>query len=234
MSSYSLPQTLAAFHSFYGFLTTLPADISTAAILSPPPSPHGWPSLTPTYLSPLRKTLSVTSLLQHLPYIDENASGSTQIAFQTNAIDFRGPSTQWSIDKGQIEGTMEPVGAGVIPEWVVCLTSGGRDGSWLLLDTREGTITDFIQQERPEHDEPGRDSPDFWRAYHTLPIADFLEEWKDKYRSLEWVVVPKNEFDAVMIRHDAATDVSPMTITSSHPPRPQMTATLTSSCLLVY
>ena len=111
------------------------------------------------------------------------------------------------------------VGAGVIPEWVVCLTSGGRDGSWLLLDTREGTITDFIQNERPEHDEPGPDSPDFWRAYHTLPIADFLEEWNEKYRSLKWVVVPKNELDAVMIRHDAATDVSPMTITPLHPPR---------------
>ena len=115
-------------------------------------------------------------------------AGSTQIAYQTNAIDFRGPSVRWSIEKNKIPGTMEPVGAGEIPEWVVSLSEGGRDGSWLLLDTREGTITDFIQQERPERDEPGQDSPDHWRAYHTRPILEFLEEWKDKNRSLEWVV----------------------------------------------
>ena len=103
---------------------------------------------------------------------------------------------------------MEPAGAGVIPEWVVCLSGGGRDASWLLLDTREGTITDFIQQERPERDEPGPDSPDFWRAYHTRPVVEFLEEWKEKYRSLEWVVVPDDVDDAVMIRRDKRTDVS--------------------------
>ena len=103
---------------------------------------------------------------------------------------------------------MQPVGAGVIPEWVVCLSGGGRDASWLLLDTQEGTITDFIQQERPERDEPGRDSPDFWRAYHTRPVVEFLEEWKEKYRSLEWVVVPDDVDDAVMIRWDKKTDVS--------------------------
>lgn len=103
---------------------------------------------------------------------------------------------------------MEPVGAGVIPEWVVCLSGGGRDSSWLLLDTREGTITDFVQQERPEREEPGPDSPDFWRAYHTRPVMEFLEEWKENYRSLEWVVVPDDVDDGVMIREDEETDVS--------------------------
>lgn len=210
MSPYSLPQTLAAFHSFYNFLTTLPSDITPASILAPPLSAHGWPSLSPQYLSPLRKILDVITLLQHLPYIAENpgTAGSTQIAYQTNAIDFRGPAARWSIENDKIEGTMEPVGAGVIPEWVVSLSGGGRDASWLLLDTREGTITDFIQQERPERDEPRQDSPDFWRAYHTRPVVEFLEEWKEKYRSLEWVVVPEDVDDAVMIRWDKETDVS--------------------------
>jgi hypothetical protein len=210
MSPYSLPQTLAAFNSFYNFLTTLPSDITPASILTPPPSAHGWPSLSPQYLSPLRKTLAVITLLQHLPYIAENpgTAGSTQTAYQTDAIDFRGPAARWSIENDKIKGTMEPVGAGVIPEWVVSLSGGGRDASWLLLDTREGTITDFIQQERPERDEPRQDSPDFWRAYHTRPVVEFLEEWKEKYRSLEWVVVPEDVDDAVMIRWDKETDVS--------------------------
>ena len=123
-------------------------------------------------------------------------------------IDFLGPAVRWSIEKNKIAGTMEPVGAGIIPEWVVTLSEGGKDGSWLLWDTREGTITDFIQQETPERDEPGQDSPDHWRAYHTRPVEEFLEEWKEKYRSLEWVVVPEDVFDGVMIRWDQKTDVS--------------------------
>ena len=48
--------------------------------------------------------------------------------------------------------------AGAIPEWVVSLSGGGRDASWLLLDTQEGTIMDFIQQEPPERDEPGQEA----------------------------------------------------------------------------
>lgn len=37
---------------------------------------------------------------------------------------------------------------------------------------------------------------------------EFLEEWKEKYQSLEWVVVPDNVDDAVRIRRDEETDVS--------------------------
>ncbi|KAL8836528.1 MAG: hypothetical protein Q9170_002883 [Blastenia crenularia] len=207
MSPYSLPQTIAAFHSFYTFLTTLPSDITPALILTPPPTPQGWPSLTPEYLAPLRKTPTVITLLQHLPYIDQRTLGSKQIAFETNALDFRGPSVRWSMEKNKVAGTMEPVGAGEIPPHVVSLSAGGREASWLLLDTHEGTITDYRQQERPERDEPGEDSPDFWRAYHTRPIAEFLEEWKEKYMSLEWVVIPDDPFDAVMIKWDKETDV---------------------------
>ena len=210
MSSYSLNETVAAFHSYYSFLTTLPSDITTESILTPPPSAHGWPTLTSQYLSPLGKNSTVLTLLQHLPYIaDDNASvGSTQIAYQTNAIDFRGVFVRWCVENGKIEGLMEPWGAGVIPEWVVSLSSGGRDASWMLLDPQKGTITDFMQQELPERDEPGQDSPDFWKAYHTKPIAEFLEEWKENYRQLKWVVVPQDIDDAVRIQWNKNTDVS--------------------------
>lgn len=70
-----------------------------------------------------------------------------------------------------------------------------------------GTITDYIQMERPERDQPPQDDPDYWRAYQTLPIAEFFESWKENYRTLEWVVVPDNVDDGVMIRHDKETDV---------------------------
>ena len=102
---------------------------------------------------------------------------------------------------------MEPVGI-VLPEWVVSLSEGSEYGSWLLLDTREGTITDYIPQERPERDEPGQDSPDFWRAYHTRPVVEFLEEWKENYRSLAWVIVPEDPDDGAMLKRNKKTDVS--------------------------
>ena len=210
MTPYSPPETVAAFQSFYDFLTTLPAGLTRESILTPPSTTDGWPSLTPHYLAPLHKTTTVITLLQHLPYISEapGTNDTTQIAFETHAIDFRGPSVRWSIEKDKILGTMEPVGAGVIPEWVVSLTEGGRYGSWLLLDTKEGTITDFIQQERPERDEPGLDDPDYWRAYHTKPVVEFLEEWKEKYRTLEWMIVPEDDMDGAMLRWDKQTNVS--------------------------
>lgn len=71
-----------------------------------------------------------------------------------------------------------------------------------------GTITDYIQQERPERSEPPQDHPDHWRAYKTLPIAEFFENWKEKYRTLEWVVMPEDVDDGVMIGHNKHTDVS--------------------------
>lgn len=55
---------------------------------------------------------------------------------------------------------------------------------------------------------PDRESPDFWRAYRTLPVKDFFEEWKDNFRNLEWVAVPGNVDDGVLFRYDRMTDVS--------------------------
>jgi hypothetical protein len=74
--------------------------------------------------------------------------------------------------------------------------------------TNVGTVTDFIQQERPERSEPGIDSPDYWRAYQTLPVEYFFKQWEGKFRSLEWVVNPYNIDDGMMLRYDEETDVS--------------------------
>ena len=108
---------------------------------------------------------------------------------------------------------MEPVGAGFIPEWIVALSGGGREASWLLLDTREGAITDFVQQGRPEvqvqeeESSPAEDE-EYWRRYRTRPVVVFLEDWKEKYRNLEWVALPDEYFDGVRERMDQETDVS--------------------------
>ena len=79
--------------------------------------------------------------------------------------------------------------------------------SWFSQAAIKGTVTDFIQQERPERNEPTRGSPDYWRAYRTLPVEDFFRQWEDNFRSLEWVVNPHDPDDAMMLRHDQETDV---------------------------
>jgi hypothetical protein len=72
-----------------------------------------------------------------------------------------------------------------------------------------GTVTDYIMMERPERDYPPLDDPENWRAYQTLPIVEFFELWKEKYRSLEWVVLPeKGHEDGVYIQLRKEIDVS--------------------------
>ncbi|KAI0176930.1 hypothetical protein BJ166DRAFT_10815 [Pestalotiopsis sp. NC0098] len=203
MSGYNRDQTIAAVRSFYTFFATLPR-LSTEDILDPPET--GWPDLTDAYLAGLGKTPIVCDLLRHLPYIRPNGLGNQQIGPWTTAINYNDSTARWTLARGLVDGNMAPIGAGVVPPHVAVLTSGSRYGSWLLLDTETGTITDFIQQERPERPEPGQDSPDAWRAYHTRPAEEFFEEWKEKYRILEWAPLIENADDGVMFCYDAHSE----------------------------
>ncbi|KAB5583470.1 hypothetical protein GE09DRAFT_302667 [Coniochaeta sp. 2T2.1] len=216
---YNRAVAIAAISDFYHFLTHLPR-LSESDIIDAPAA--GWPELTDAFLAPLAKSQAVNDLIRHLPYISDGEERNSQIAPEgTSVVRYNGPDVRWSIEKGVIDGTLTPVGAGRIPPHVAVLTDAGRYGSWLLLDTEEGTslpqegkltgviqgtITDYIQFERPERSTPSADSPDHWRAYRTLPIAEFFEEWKAKYLLAEWVVLPEEVDDAVRYRFDAETD----------------------------
>ncbi|KAJ9156782.1 hypothetical protein NKR19_g4209 [Coniochaeta hoffmannii] len=202
-SPYSRDAAVASIQDFYLFLTRLPC-LSPSDIKSAPPP--GWPELTDSFLGALGKTPVVNDLIRHLPYISSDGESNVQIAPETSVIRWDGPDVRWSVEKGAVQGTLSPFGAGDVPAHVCVLTEAGRYGSWLMLDTEAGTITDYIQFEKPERQTPGVDSPDHWRAYRTLPLAEFFEEWKDKYRRLEWVVVPEDEDDGVRYRFDAETD----------------------------
>ncbi|KAK8043402.1 hypothetical protein PG993_005832 [Apiospora rasikravindrae] len=206
MSGYNRDRATAAVRSFYVFLATLPR-LSAEDIVNPPE--EGWLDLTDDYLAPLGKSPAVRDLLRHLPYIRSNGEGNSQVAPMTDAVDYGDSATRWTFNRGLIDGNLAPCGAGQVPPHVAVLTSGARYGSWLLLDTaagKTGTVTDFIQQERPERSEPAQDSPDAWRAYHTRPVEEFFEEWKEKYRTLEWAAVVENVDDGVVFRQDASTD----------------------------
>ena len=70
--------------------------------------------------------------------------------------------------------------------------------------------------ERPEREDPPKDSPDYWRAYKTLPVADFFKDWKEKFRSLEWVALPHNVDDGMLLeQNSSSTDVSSINVSFS-------------------
>lgn len=135
MSGYNRDQTVAAIRSFYTFLAALPR-LSADDILYPPE--QGWPTLTDAYLASLGKTPAVYDLLRHLPYIRPNGCNNQQIAPATTAISYNDSTTRWTLERGLLDGNLAPCGAGDVPPHVAVLTSGSRDGSWLLLDTETG------------------------------------------------------------------------------------------------
>ncbi|KUJ08210.1 uncharacterized protein LY89DRAFT_725139 [Mollisia scopiformis] len=193
---YSRDAAVTAIRSFYQFFATLPS-LAPEYIWEPPSG--GWPEVNGTTLSRLSRNRDVVDLLRHIPYIND-----TQIAFHTTVIDYTA-DVKWSFDRSGAQGNVLPCGAGVLPEHVAVLTDGGKYGSWLLLDTQEGTITDFKSMETPESIFPPPGHPEHWRAYRTLPIRDFFESWKEKYRSLAWVVMP-DEDDGVLCNQEPSSN----------------------------
>ncbi|KAM7192193.1 hypothetical protein V8F33_008467 [Rhypophila sp. PSN 637] len=204
-ASYSRETAIKAITSFYIFLASNIPGLSPEEVKYAPP--NGWPELVnnAALLAPLNKTDPVIELIRHLPCLQPSCD-LTQIAPETSAINYTSSSVRWSLGNKSIQGSLEPYGAGKIPPHVAVLTEGSRYGSWLLLDTEQGTVTDYIQFEKPERDTPGPDDEGHWKAYHTLPVQEFFDEWKDKYRSLEWVILPDDVDDGVRYRFDGETD----------------------------
>lgn len=134
---YSRDAAIATIRDFYLFLTNLPR-ISPSDIKKAPET--GWPELDNATLAKLGKNDTVNDLIRHLPYISSSGEGNNKIAPETSVIQYSGPDTRWSLDKGIIMGTLTPYGAGEIPPHVAVLTEAGRYGSWLLLDIEAGEL----------------------------------------------------------------------------------------------
>lgn len=91
--------------------------------------------------------------------------------------------------------------------WILSKVSDNDLCTPLALMNAKGTITDFTS-ERPERSEPNSESPDYWRAYPTLPVVEFFETLKQNFLRLEWVVIPGNLDDGIGFVHEPITDVS--------------------------
>jgi hypothetical protein len=131
--TYNQQEIIAGLTEFYQFLSTLPY-IEPAAVLIPPST--GWPNITRENFSTLHKNDVVISLLRHLPYID--LSGHQYlIAPNTQPTDYRGEVFQHDVTAGSV-GKCLPLGDVKFPEWVISLTHGSRDGTYVMLDTTDG------------------------------------------------------------------------------------------------
>ncbi|KAG9850865.1 hypothetical protein KCU98_g7053, partial [Aureobasidium melanogenum] len=150
---YDRDVAVEAIRSYYKFLTTIPA-IQASNILEPPTD--GWPSLTTKSLAALGKDEVVIDLLRHLPYVGRTHSGNENISYDTVVINY---SDNRLRNNGSLD-SLVPTTTGKLPAHVVSLTIGARYGSYLLLDTQQGTITDYIMMERPERSHPPPGSPD--------------------------------------------------------------------------
>jgi hypothetical protein len=147
MSTASPSQTLAisqlqievatALRDFYGFLTKLPW-LEPDDVLEPPE--QGWPNINSDNFAAFHKSDVVIELLKHLPYIRmDGPRGDYNVAGLTWPCDYRrkyfqevGPEIDcWEIpDTSHRNMTM--------PEWVIPLTYGKVNGSYIMLDTSDG------------------------------------------------------------------------------------------------
>jgi hypothetical protein len=116
--------------SFYTFLTAFPyfpqSTIET-------PLHRGWPESDREYLCKLGKTDVIVDLLAHLPYMDTR---DWHVGYDTQPLQYTGDHVTCTFDHGftPITASLSPQHE-KIPEHVVALTYGEKNGSWLLLDT---------------------------------------------------------------------------------------------------
>ncbi|KAI0845919.1 hypothetical protein F5Y00DRAFT_245225, partial [Daldinia vernicosa] len=141
------------------------------------PPPNGWRSVNIH-----GKTKPVLDLLRHLPYLcSEKPYEQLLIYWETIPICY--------IDE-QSYPEIYPLPA----HCVYLAHSVDREGTSLILDTNEGTITEFchtgsyITVSEEEYDAlPERDK---WKAHRTSPIKTFLDAWTRRYEKLVWMLVP--------------------------------------------
>jgi hypothetical protein len=70
-----------------------------------------------------------------------------------------------------------------------------------------GTATDWQPKAPLRKGMPSRTTPELWRFHETLPVAELLASWEQKFRTLEWTVDPFNDEGGMMLKWDRATDV---------------------------
>ncbi|KAN0113112.1 hypothetical protein V8E51_006063 [Hyaloscypha variabilis] len=147
------------------------------------------PNITKEKFACLGRSDEVIALLKRLPYIKMNNNYEYMIAPQTYQCDYRRNHFQSPAFTNSRPPYEIPYGF-EYPPWVVPSTYGKNDGSYLMLDTTDGTVTDYrvTGGGYPPDYEDG--DPRSWRNEcedRTLKLEDFLNEWKAKHQTITWM-----------------------------------------------
>ncbi|KAI1387235.1 uncharacterized protein F4822DRAFT_277072 [Hypoxylon trugodes] len=186
---YSRDETVNAVLKFYQEIIRHPYLDDDALILPPP---DGWESITID--NPHKKTETVLDLLHHLPYLQAKGMYDRYIiAWETVPICYVGYNF-WG--KGREEYLALP------PHCVYLAHSVDREGTSLILNTDEGTITEYsitgghITVIYEEFD--ALPEADKWKVYRTTPVTEFFEGWTQRYQKLVWMLTPSTRSGETM------------------------------------
>ncbi|KAF2729335.1 hypothetical protein EJ04DRAFT_502520 [Polyplosphaeria fusca] len=196
--AYSHDQTVAAFRSYYSFLTKM--YLNESHIINPPS--EGWITIIASP-NTLDKTDKVVNLLRHLPYM-RITNDDTRDAEGAPYCKFADWQKLSSSRKGRDFLKLCTENASIcedVPRHVVGLTAGGRYNPVFLLDVELGTVTWYECRDEisealgwPQvEDDPYDYAPEKeaeWRAEGaTWAISDFFEMMKDQYRKLHFIPI---------------------------------------------
>ncbi|KAH7321502.1 hypothetical protein BKA65DRAFT_82285 [Rhexocercosporidium sp. MPI-PUGE-AT-0058] len=181
-----------ALSSYYTALSKLPY-IEESDVIHPPSG--GWPNITTSNFSPLGKDEVVIQLLKQLPYLrNPSKEKGYAISFGTFAIDYSAAPFTEPLD---VKGAKDLSSDLYWPEenirsWVVPLTISEDNvwGTWWLLDTTDGTVTEWAHNDSTEPEEVYEpEDPRAWRntCGETRVLEELLTEWRAKFESLHWV-----------------------------------------------
>ncbi|KAI0116544.1 hypothetical protein GGR51DRAFT_555568 [Nemania sp. FL0031] len=171
---YSKNETIKSIQNFYQEILRHPY-LNEDVLVTPPA--NGWDLInTPG------KNETVIDLLRHLPYLRSgNQYRRLLIHWETIPICY--------YDNASFQEIY------ALPSHCVYLThSVDREGLNLILDTVEGTITEYshvgyhITVSNEEYE--ALPEAERWRAHRTTPVVQFFESWRRKFERLVWMLVP--------------------------------------------
>ncbi|KFZ22960.1 hypothetical protein V502_02561 [Pseudogymnoascus sp. VKM F-4520 (FW-2644)] len=171
---YSRVETVNSILRFYQTVIRHPY-LNNATLIIPPV--NGWNSIKIE-----GKNGAVLDLLCHLPYLrPENASEELIIYSETIPICYL---------ENQDRLLFYPLPA----HCIYLARAESYLGTSLILDTNEGTITEFCQTGShitiPYEDYEALPKAEKWKAHRTTPIMELLDNWTKRYEELVWMLVP--------------------------------------------
>ncbi|KZV81332.1 hypothetical protein EXIGLDRAFT_613040 [Exidia glandulosa HHB12029] len=174
---YSRDDTVNAVLQFYEQIIRHP-HLDDSALVLPPPT--GWDSITNVD----GKNETVLDLLRHLPYL------RPQGPYERLLVNYETIPVLHTDSHDRLGEDVYP-----LPAHCVYLThSVDHLGTSLILDTNEGTITEFSHAGShltvPYEEYEALPETEKWKAHRTLPAAELLARWAERYDKLVWMLVP--------------------------------------------